>query len=126
MSHLIDAVTYLHSRGIVHRDLVLRNLLLSEDPTKSIVIADLQTRWGSGPCLAPECWEQQNFTFASDVYAIGKCLMEFTVMPTPRHQFVKYTVPAPFDVIHAACSAEDPEKRPSLEELRIMVNNIID
>ncbi|KAF9518983.1 hypothetical protein BS47DRAFT_1388412 [Hydnum rufescens UP504] len=124
MLHLIDAVADIHSRGIIHRDLVLRNLLYSGDISKPVVIADLQSRWGSGVCAAPEVRDQKNFSTASDVYALSTCLMQFIVPVNPRHPFVEYPIPAPFDVIYKVCVQEEIHKRPSLAELRTMVEKI--
>jgi serine/threonine protein kinase len=53
MLHLIDAVADVHSHGIIHQDLVLRNLLYSGDISKPVVIADLQSHWASGVCASP-------------------------------------------------------------------------
>ncbi|KAF9519019.1 hypothetical protein BS47DRAFT_1379565 [Hydnum rufescens UP504] len=124
MLHLIDAVADIHSRGIIHRDLVLRNLLYSGDISKPVVIADLQSHWGSGICAAPEVRDQKDFSTASDVYALSTCLMQFIVVVNPRHPFVEYPIPAPFDVIYKVCAQEEIHKRPSLAELRTMVEKI--
>jgi serine/threonine protein kinase len=124
MLHLIDAVADIHSRSIIHRDLVLRNLLYSGDISKPVVIADLQSHWGSGPCAAPEVRDQKNFSTASDVYALSTCLMQFILVVTPRHPFVEYAIPAPFDAIYKVCAEEEIHKRPSLAELRSMVEKI--
>jgi serine/threonine protein kinase len=52
---LIDGLRCLHSMGIVHRDLRVDNLLLSEDG-ECLVICDLESRWGNrnAPEIAPD------------------------------------------------------------------------
>jgi serine/threonine protein kinase len=124
MLHLVDAVTDIHSRGIIHRDLVLRNLLYSGDISRPVIIADVQSRWGSGVCAAPEVRDQKNFSPASDVYALSTCLMQFIFVINPRHPFVEYAIPAPFDTIYKACAQEEIHERPTLAELRRMVEEI--
>jgi serine/threonine protein kinase len=122
--HLIDAVVDIHSRGIIHRDLVLRNLLYSGDISKPVIIADVQSHWGSGVCAAPEVRDQKNFSAASDVYAISTCLMQFIFAINPRHPFVEYAIPAPFNTIYRACAQAEIHKRPTLAELKRMVDEI--
>jgi len=124
MLHLVEGVTYLHSQGIVHRDLVLRNLLSSGNLQKPVVIADLQCRWASMHCSAPEVREYRNFTPASDVFAIGSCLREFVLCHNLRSPFTEYYIPPPFDTVYAACTREFAAERPTLLKLREMLEEI--
>jgi hypothetical protein len=124
MLHLVDGVAYLHSQGIVHRDLTLRNLLYSGNLQKPVVIADLQCRWATMHCSAPEVREYMNFTPASDVFAIGSCLREFVLCHNLRSPFTEYNIPPPFDTVYAACTRELAAERPTLPELREMLEEI--
>ncbi|KAF8601329.1 kinase-like protein [Ceratobasidium sp. AG-I] len=119
MLDLIDAVAELHAMGIIHRDLVLRNIL-EADP---LIVCDLQCRYSSFICRAPEVmdWETAQYSAASDVYALGYCLREMCYANTPFTPFADYPVPPPFDVIFSACTRARPEDRPSIGELREML-----
>lgn len=119
MLDLVDAVTELHAAGIIHRDLVLRNIL-EADP---LIVCDLQCRYSSFICRAPGVmdWETAQYSTASDVYALGYCLCEMCYANTPFTPFADHPVPPPFDTIISACTRAWPEDRPSVEELREML-----
>jgi serine/threonine protein kinase len=73
---VIDGVVYLHSLGIVHRDLARRNIL-EADP---LVICDLQCLHATGHCRPFEIDDGDHttgkFSFASDVFGLGALLWE--------------------------------------------------
>ncbi|QRV98472.1 kinase domain protein [Ceratobasidium sp. AG-Ba] len=122
MLELIEAVIELHAAGLVHRDLVLRNVLLA-DP---LVLCDLQCRYSSYICRAPEVrdWDTAQYSPASDIYALGYCLREMCYANTPYTRFPDYPVPYPFDKIFEACIRDNAKDRPTMIELREMVENV--
>lgn len=81
----MDAVAYIHERGIIHRDLKLANVLIDEeDDLRSIKIID----FGFGNCqklsnasyddhvgtlkyMAPEVAGKAEYTKSVDIWAIG-------------------------------------------------------
>ncbi|KAI9814485.1 MAG: hypothetical protein M1832_005891 [Thelocarpon impressellum] len=122
--HIVDALETLHSLGIVHRDLRVENLLFSRDGGR-LVVCDLEGRWGrrAAPEIAPEGLNA-GWTAKSDVYDVGHCIECMVYANAPITQQVEWPVPAPLDAIVKACMREAPEDRPTLEELRTMVEAI--
>ena len=125
MLDIIDGVASLHSLGIVHRDLTLRNIL-DADP---LVICDLQCLHATSHCRAFEIddGDYSKFSFASDVLALGTLLWEccFYNSPPSRHVLLDNPPPPPFREIFLACTQANPEDRPSLTQLRTMYEAMI-
>lgn len=123
---LVDGLAFLHSIGIVHRDLVMKNILVGED--RQIIIADLETTWNSYACRAPELWvDRPVHTAASDIYSLGNLIWELTFRNQVRMLSFQYAfpVPPPFADIYYACLSHDPVQRPTLAQLRKMVEAIV-
>lgn len=123
---LIDALDCLHSVGIVHRDLRVANLLFSEDGER-LVVCDLEGRWGER--WAPEVafqggLEDSGWNPKSDIYDVGNCIKSMVYANTPISPFVEWPVPPPLQAIVEACMHPRPEERPTLADLRIMVEEI--
>jgi len=124
MLDVIDGVAVLHSLGIIHRDLVMRNILEAEP----LVICDLQCLHATGHCTPFEIdgGDYRKFSFASDVFALGALLWEccFYNSPHNRDVLLDNPPPAPFHDIFMACTRERPEDRPTLIQLRAMYEAI--
>lgn len=86
---MIDAVDYLHSMDVAHRDLKLENILLSNDSKDQIKISDfglsrivgeqsfMQTLCGTPEYLAPEVWtdaKTSGYGKACDMWSLGVIL----------------------------------------------------
>ncbi|KAF1963567.1 hypothetical protein CC80DRAFT_587949 [Byssothecium circinans] len=123
--HLLDALHTLHSLGIVHRDIRVENVLFSGDDGKRLVVCDLEGRWGarSAPELLPEVLDA-GWSPKSDVYAIGDFIECMVYANAPLTPMVEWPVPAPLDAIVAACTCEAPEDRPTVRQLRAIVEAI--
>jgi calcium/calmodulin-dependent protein kinase I len=79
---IIEAVAYLHSKGIAHRDLKPENLLCTGPNNEIIKVADfglskefatesLETMVGTPDYVAPEVLRNKGYTNAVDIWYIG-------------------------------------------------------
>lgn len=124
--HIIDALSCLHHLGIVHRDLRIDNFLFTQDGSR-LVICDLESRWGQR--AAPEISfdggvEDSGWTTRSDIYDIGNCIKGMVYANAPITSQVEWPVPEPLQGVVEACMRKSPDDRPTLVELREMVENI--
>ncbi|KAJ1769328.1 hypothetical protein IW140_003591 [Coemansia sp. RSA 1813] len=89
------AVAYLHSNGVLHRDLKLANILLSRNMAVKVGDFGLATRidddsmepttmCGTPSYISPEIMARQPYSFESDIWALG-CLM--VTLLTGMHPF---------------------------------------
>ncbi|XP_022793930.1 receptor-type tyrosine-protein kinase FLT3-like, partial [Stylophora pistillata] len=145
---------YLTGKGFVHRDLAARNILLGEDRAVKIAdfgllrhtygaiyevkkIKILPIKW-----MAPEALERAIFTSKSDVWSFGVLLWEMCMMggiPYPGiynrelYKLLKsgYRMDKPVvcsDELYELmlnCWREDPEERPSFEQLITKLEEMI-
>lgn len=124
--HLLDALAAMHAAGIVHRDLRVDNLLFEEGGER-LVVCDLEGRWGQR--VAPEvAWEgspeDSGWSERSDVYDVGGCVKGMVYANAPITPQVEWPVPDPLRQVVEACMQELPEARPTVGELREMVEAI--
>lgn len=124
--HIIDALFCLHHLGIVHRDLRIDNCLFTQDGSR-LVVCDLESRWGQR--AAPEITfdggvEDSGWTTRSDIYDIGNCIKCMVYANAPITKQVEWPVPEPLQAVVEACMRKSPDDRPTLLELRKMVEAI--
>ncbi|KAI8916100.1 kinase-like domain-containing protein, partial [Gorgonomyces haynaldii] len=96
MHQLVKGLHYLHSNGIIHRDLKLSNMLLSRQ--MDLKIADFglavkmkdqqseqKTMCGTPNYISPEIVARQPYGLASDVWSVG-CMMVTLLTGSPPFQ----------------------------------------
>ncbi|KAF5459883.1 hypothetical protein F2P56_019795 [Juglans regia] len=91
--NIAHGMQYLHSRGILHRDLKSENLLLGEDMCVKVAdfgISCLESQCGSAKgftgtyrWMAPEMIKEKHHTKKVDVYSFGIVLWEIITALTP-------------------------------------------
>lgn len=128
---ILEAVAYAHGRGVIHRDLKPRNVLmfgdvprltdfgLGKDLTRDSSLKTRTSAWaGTAPYAAPEQM-QGRFREAderADIYALGKILQEMLTGRIP-YQFDP-KLPAEYSFIVRKATATAPAARfQSVEEL---------
>ncbi|GMP33720.1 hypothetical protein CsSME_00006916 [Camellia sinensis var. sinensis] len=135
---------YLHSLGILHRDLKSENLLLGEDMCVKVAdfgISCLESQCGSAKgftstyrWMAPEMIKEKHHTKKVDVYSFGIVLWELLTALTPFDNMtpeqaafavcqknarppLPSTCPVAFRHLINRCWSSNPNKRPHFEEI---------
>ncbi|RTE70014.1 hypothetical protein BHE90_015591 [Fusarium euwallaceae] len=94
MLELIDAVEYIHSKGVYHRDIKPENIFLSQDGAMKLGDFGLATteKWsyemtvGSDRYMAPEQFDSAGAGYSpaeADIWAIGICLLNILFSRNP-------------------------------------------
>ncbi|KAI1777709.1 kinase-like protein [Hypoxylon cercidicola] len=98
MLELVDAVSYMHSKGIFHRDIKPENIFLTESGSMKLGDFGLATtdRWsyettvGSDRYMSPEQYDSAGAGYSpaqADIWAVGVCLLNILFSRNP------FTVP---------------------------------
>ncbi|KMT10578.1 hypothetical protein BVRB_5g117000 [Beta vulgaris subsp. vulgaris] len=135
---------FLHSQGILHRDLKSENLLLGNDMCVKVAdfgISCLETQCGSAKgftgtyrWMAPEMIKEEHHTKKVDVYSFGIVLWEILTALTPFDNMtpeqaafavcqknarppVPTECPKALSRLIKRCWSSNPDKRPQFEEI---------
>ncbi|KAE8667611.1 Serine/threonine-protein kinase HT1 [Hibiscus syriacus] len=141
---------YLHSQGILHRDLKSENLLLGEDMCVKVAdfgISCLESQCGSAKgftgtyrWMAPEMIKEKHHTKKVDVYSFGIVLWELLTALTPFDNMTPEQAafavcqknarpPLPSSLLPAfshlinRCWSSNPEKRPPFNEIVLILES---
>jgi hypothetical protein len=92
---IVDALRYVHSRGVLHRDLKPANIMLSGAEGRTVKLGDFgiakilgkeeraATIVGTPHYLSPEVCSGQQYNVKSDVWALGCVLYELAALRKP-------------------------------------------
>ncbi|XP_057459424.1 serine/threonine/tyrosine-protein kinase HT1-like [Actinidia eriantha] len=141
---IAHGMQYLHSQGILHRDLKSENLLLGEDMHVKIAdfgISCLESQCGSAKgftgtyrWMAPEMIKEKHHTKKVDVYSFGIVLWELLTALTPFDNMtpeqaafavchknarppLPSSCPVAFGHLINRCWSSNPNKRPHFKEI---------
>jgi len=132
---LAEALISLHSIGIIHRDLHPRNVLASSD-YRTAYLCDLESGWGSTEC--PEITDALArglnlsavpFSEKSDVYMFGRLMTDIILSNNIKTRWQgmsggNWLPPAPFRSIVLACVAVEPSARPTMHQVKALLEAV--
>jgi len=138
------ALTFLHARGIIHRDVKSHNVLLSPHlevkvcdfglaRMRSELMTGVMQFAGTPNYMSPEIFRQQRYTEKVDVFAVGVMLWEAMAQDIPfanldppeikervlmgSMPLLPSTTPRPVQALTQACWTLDQDRRPFMAEI---------
>ncbi|RJF71209.1 serine/threonine protein kinase [Deinococcus cavernae] len=122
LSHVLDALHFLHDRGLVHRDIKPDNIMVEPDGSAKLVDFDLSgpayegmampTRIGTAAFLSPEARRGDSLGPENDLYGVGVLLGWGIHGQLPEVGEALPPTRDPLTPLWRALTREDPRKRP--------------
>lgn len=143
----VDAVAQLHEAGFIHRDLTLNNIRISEGGTAYLIDLELAYRIGSEEppftrgtfgFMSPQQISNKPPTISDDVFSIGSIFatlfsgldpkLVLYADETRRKRQLEILTGAPplLTSIISQCLCTNPNQRPNLENIEIVLRKILD
>jgi TonB family protein len=134
LESVLDALTYLHGRGLAHTRLKPGNIMATGDQLK--ISSDTLCEIGSAPLAmprasiyaAPESLSAP-VSPTADMWSLGVTIVEALTQRTPtiKNQMraelpVPETIPPPYLAIARRCVQLDPSRRANLQEISTLLN----
>jgi len=153
--HIAKGMEYVASKGIIHRDLASRNILVSKDKICKVADFGFARRIGddcayerstANPVpikwMAPEALVENKFTSKSDVFSLGILMWEIVTLGATPYEYLnssevyrkvtsggRLEKPAhcrdEFFNIMATCWMHDPAQRPTFKELADQLEKLL-
>eukprot|EP01090_Pellita_catalonica_P016797 TRINITY_DN4926_c0_g2_i1.p1 TRINITY_DN4926_c0_g2~~TRINITY_DN4926_c0_g2_i1.p1 ORF type:complete len:578 (+),score=134.37 TRINITY_DN4926_c0_g2_i1:40-1773(+) len=150
---IIRALIYMHSKGVMHRDIKSKNLLVDEGGTR-LKLCDFgfarrfedrfrrrMTICGTDSWMAPEVVLGKEYDWAADVYSCGIVFWEmltrvsatkfsrdvdagYSIVLTELKEMVPKDAPEKFVKLAIACTDNNPKNRPTLREILDILNKL--
>ena len=124
LNPVLDALSWLHARGLVHGHLQPSNIMVIDESVKLSVdgFRTVGQSKQSGGYDAPEVAAAQ-ISPAVDIWSLGVVLTEALTLRPPvwnaaRTAQPAVPIPEPFSTLVRGCLQIDPARRPTLSELR--------
>jgi serine/threonine protein kinase len=145
---IIDIVSRLHEREIVHRDIAPGNFIIT--PRNEAIPIDLELAWnlnsdilsppfllGTPGYMSPQQASRETPSIKDDIYALGALIMEActNISPTkfPTYNWQKcqasllfFTKSEKISTLIADCLQEDASKRPHLSHVQLTVKSLVE